>query len=572
MITARAAGDTALLLDTDDPPAWLAAAIKAAAWPGVREIVPGAQTVLVIIEPGSMPLDKLTAAIAALAVAEPESGETRLVEIPVSYDGPDLAEVAELAQLTIQEVIERHSGGLYTVGWLGFAPGFGYLTGLDQRLAGVPRLATPRLRVPAGSVAIAAGLAAVYPSDSPGGWRLLGRTTVRTWDVDRVPAALFSPGTKVRFVPEDRPRDGGSSLSFQRQRTSPVVPETAPQTGRRVEVVRPGPFATVQDLGRPGSAAVGVPPSGAADQASLIAANRLVGNPDGAAGIELTLGRAALRCFGGLRLALAGAPAAVTLVAESGQPELAAGTEHPTPTIEFSQPEPAAKTEHPTPAIEFSQPELGARAERPSGAVEFGGSFEVPDGGLVSIGTPTVGLRTYVAVAGGLATRAVLGSRSVDVLSKLGGGALSPGDVLEVGLERRLDAAAPPAGPAIPARGAVARLRVIGGPRLDWFGPHALDTLCGSIYTVSPASNRTGMRLAGPALPRIAGRELSSEGMVTGSIEVPPDGQPILLLTDHPTVGGYPVIAVVAGTDIGLAAQLRPGDKISFSTSAHQRP
>ena len=107
MIKATAAGDTALLLDTNDPPAWLAAAIAAAAWPGVREVVPGAQTVLVITEPGSVPLDQLAAAVSSLPVLEPEASQTGLVEIPVSYDGADLADVAELARLTVQEVIER---------------------------------------------------------------------------------------------------------------------------------------------------------------------------------------------------------------------------------------------------------------------------------------------------------------------------------------------------------------------------------------------------------------------------------------------------------------------------------
>jgi len=518
MIKARQAGDTAVLFDTSDPPAWLAAAINAADLPGVRDVVPGARTVLVIIEPGSIPLDELAAAVVSLPVIEPEAGETGLVEIPVVYDGPDLADVARLAQMSVDEVIARHSGGLYTVGWLGFAPGFGYLTGLDQRLSGVPRLDTPRVAVPAGSVAIAAGLAAVYPSASPGGWRLLGRTTVRTWDVDREPPALFSPGAKVRFVASI----GGRSMSSQRHQTFPDVPQvtSGKATGPRIEVVRPGPFATVQDLGRPGSAAFGVPPSGAADSASLTAANRLVGNADGTAGIELTLGRATFRCHGGLRLAVTGAPAEVVLAAGTDQPTL---------------------------------------------AIEFGASFEVLDGGLVSIGAPAAGLRTYVAVSGGLATPTVLGSRSVDVLSGLGGGALQAGDVLAIGSDRRAESIPQVPGPAIPGRGTVARLQVMAGPRIDWFGADALDTLCDSIYTVSPASNRTGLRLTGPPLPRLTGRELPSEGMVTGSIEVPPDGQPILLLADHPTVGGYPVIAVVATTDLAIAAQLRPGDKISFA-------
>jgi KipI family sensor histidine kinase inhibitor len=522
MITATLAGDAAVLFETDEPPAWLAAAIAAAELPWVREVVPGARTVLVITEPGSVRLDELIATVGSLPVIEPEAMQTRLVEIPVSYDGPDLAEVAELAGMTVQEVISRHRDGLYTVGWLGFAPGFGYLTGLDPRLHGVPRLATPRLTVPAGSVAIAAGLAAVYPSVSPGGWRLIGRTTVRTWDVEREPAALFSPGTKVRFIAE-RPSytslvpDQPARTDPERQTLSamPIGPDR-----RQIEVMRPGPFATVQDLGRVGTASVGVPPSGAADRASLIAANRLAGNPDGAAGIELTLGRAAFRCLGGLRLAVTGAPTVVTLAVE---------------------------------------PDAAERV------IEFGTSFEVPDEAVVKIGAPAAGLRTYLAVTGGLATPAVLGSRSADVLSGLGVGALRAGDVLTVGLDRPLDSAVPAAGTAIPARGDVAYVRVVGGPRLGWFEPGALELLCGSIYSLSPASNRTGLRLSGPPLPRLSGAELPSEAMVTGSIEVPPDGQPILLLADHPTVGGYPVIAVVISADVGTAAQLRPGDKISFA-------
>ena len=116
----------------------------------------------------------------------------------------------------------------------------------------------------------------------------------------------------------------------------------------------------------------------------------------------------------------------------------------------------------------------------------------------------------------------------------------------------------------LPQRGRPAVLRVLPGPRLDWFGQDALAALCGAPYTVGPASNRTGLRLAGPPLPRAGDAELASEGMVTGSLQVPHDGQPILLLADHPATGGYPVIAVLVSADIGLAAQLRPGEAIRF--------
>src|SRR6185437_14562823 len=200
MIKARPTGDSGLLLDTDVPAAWLAAAIERAGLPGVVDVVPGAATVLVLTGPGTADFADLAARISALPVTEPATSIAEVIEIPVHYDGADLADVAELTGLSVTEVIEAHSGGLYTVGWLGFSPGFGYLRGLDERLMKVPRLATPRVAVPAGSVAIAAGLAAVYPRVSPGGWRLLGHTSVRMWDEDRDPAALLSPARRVRFV------------------------------------------------------------------------------------------------------------------------------------------------------------------------------------------------------------------------------------------------------------------------------------------------------------------------------------------------------------------------------------
>jgi KipI family sensor histidine kinase inhibitor len=512
MISWRPAGDAGLLIESDGPPALLAAGITLAALPGVIDVVPGARTVLVITGPDGPPPDDLAPVIANLPVADMSGPAGPAAEIPVVYDGPDLAEVARLTGLTAAEVAERHAAPEYTVGWLGFSPGFGYLTGLDERLAAVPRLASPRTGVPAGSVAVAGGLTAVYPASSPGGWQLIGRTALAMWDPARDPPALLSPGQRVRFRPVP------AADSPQRL---PAAEAPAAAGGRFLEVVRPGPLATVQDLGRHGYGAVGVPPSGAADPESLITANRLAGNPDGAAGLELTLGRAVFRCLGDAVIATAGAPAVVTVTPEAGGP-----------------------------AAEIAP----------------GSPFSVKNGSLVRIGPPSIGLRSYIAVAGGIATPAVLGSRSADLLSGLGGGPLRSGDRLPVG---PADAAAAPRPAAADRRehrfsGITRQLRVIPGPRLDWFGPGALAALRGEPYQVSPASNRTGLRLRGPVVQRAGDAELASEGMVTGSLQVPHDGQPILLLADHPTTGGYPVIAVLAGADIGLAAQLRPGDLVSF--------
>ncbi len=191
----RRAGDRALLVRTSSPHA-LRAAILAAGLPGVTDVVPGEETVLVTASRG---LELLERRLRVLRVdASGFSG--RLVEIPVVYEGADLAEVARLTGLTADEVVARHSGVEYTVAYLGFSPGFAYLTGLDPVLR-VPRRATPRTSVPAGSVAIAGPYAAVYPSPSPGGWRLLGHTALALWDVGRDPPALLGPGDRVRFQP-----------------------------------------------------------------------------------------------------------------------------------------------------------------------------------------------------------------------------------------------------------------------------------------------------------------------------------------------------------------------------------
>jgi KipI family sensor histidine kinase inhibitor len=560
MRPARPAGDAALLVEADGVAARLAAAIRAQRFADVLDVIPGARTVLVITEPASWDLDELAAAIDALPLPAAAAGSAGLAEIPVVYDGPDLAEVARLTGLDAAAVIARHQGAEYTVGWLGFSPGFGYLTGLDPALRAVPRLARPRLSVPAGSVAIAGGLACVYSVTSPGGWRVLGRTTTRIWDPGREPPALLEPGMRVRFravATLDLP--SGQHRSAQLGRFSPDPGENRPSYRKQspeIEVIRPGPLATIQDLGRAGLGHLGVPRSGAADEASLRLANRLVGNAESAAGLEITLGRAALRFAGDALVAVTGAPARISVTGGRGGLQQAA---------------------------------------------EFGTAFAVRAGSVLRLAAPAAGLRTYLAALGGIDAPVVLGSRSSDLLSGLGPGPLRAGDVLRTGAApaagQRPGAAATRTGrqriAAVPARaghqrpgpdalaqlaagrpaarpgtGGVTRLRAVAGPRDDWFGAGALAALRGGIYTVTAASNRTGLRLDGPALPRARPEELPSEGLVTGALQVPPDGMPILLLADHPVTGGYPVVAVVRSADLGLAAQLRPGQRVRFELRA----
>ena len=211
----------------------------------------------------------MTAVLAAWRPRRRRRPRRPLVEVPTVYDGADLAEVAELWGVSAEAAVRIHTGPEYRVAFCGFAPGFAYLTGLPARYE-VPRRATPRTSVPAGSVALAGPYTGVYPRSSPGGWQLLGRTDLPLWDAARDPAALLAPGVRVRFT-------------AARHRMSAL------------EVVRPGPLTTVQDLGRRGVAHLGVPRAGALDEPALRAANRLVGNAPGAAGLETTLGGVALR-------------------------------------------------------------------------------------------------------------------------------------------------------------------------------------------------------------------------------------------------------------------------------------
>lgn len=193
-------GAEAVLVELDDREQVLGlrAALRAARPAGVLELVPGARTVLVRYDPARTGMVRLAELIEGLTLAAGEDRAPDEVVVPVRYDGADLADVAELTGLTVAQVVARHVEGEYTVAFCGFAPGFAYITGLDRRLH-VPRRASPRTSVPTGSVALADEYTGVYPSPSPGGWRLIGRTELRLWDLERDPPTLLTPGTRVRF-------------------------------------------------------------------------------------------------------------------------------------------------------------------------------------------------------------------------------------------------------------------------------------------------------------------------------------------------------------------------------------
>jgi biotin-dependent carboxylase-like uncharacterized protein len=280
---------------------------------------------------------------------------------------------------------------------------------------------------------------------------------------------------------------------------------------RALDIVRAGIRTTIQDLGRPGLAHLGVPRAGALDTAALRLANRLAGNPESAAGLEVTLSGCVLRTRAAVTLAVTGARCTVRV---DGRP------------------------------------------------AEWAVPVAVPAGATVTIGPAAQGVRAYLAVGGGIAVEPVLGSRATDTLSGLGPPPVRDGDVLPVG-----PVAGEPPGVDLapyPPPPDVLTVGIRLGPRHDWFTAEALALLSSATYEVSPLTDRVGARLVGPPLARAVSGELPSEGVVLGAVQVPADGQPLIFLADHPTTGGYPVIAVVAPDALSDIAQARPGTPLRF--------
>jgi biotin-dependent carboxylase-like uncharacterized protein len=385
---------------------------------------------------------------------------------------------------------------------LGFMPGFAYLGPLPPELA-VGRRATPRTRVPAGAVAVASGQTAVYPSATPGGWHLIGRTTVRLFDPSAYPPARIQAGDRVRFeaVPALPPAE-------------PVARAGAAAEPAVLEVMEAGLLTTVQDAGRVGFRRFGVGGAGAMDERACAAANQAAGNAAGAAVLECTVAGPALRFLAPRHFAVAGA-------------------------------------------------DLGAvlhRADLGSWRVPLGVRVRARAGNVLAFGTPRRGCRAYVAVAGGLDVPLVMGSRSTDLAGAFGGfagRALQAGDRLAA-FNAAAGAEAPAPPPPAPTEDVVT-LRVVPGPQDHLFTAAAWRRFVSAEYRVRPTSDRVGCRLEGPTLEHAGPAEIASDGMLPGCVQVPPDGQPIVMGADSPTTGGYPKIATVIRADVARLAQLVPG-------------
>lgn len=506
----------------------LAAALEAAReqgkLPGIVAVVPAYASVTAFydvrtLEGSGPPYDRACAAITAAAHAAGVAGRPirrrlrrrpqigRLVEIPVRYgggEGPDLGEVSAQAGISPERAVEIHRGIEYQVQAIGFLPGFPYLSGLPPILH-TPRRATPRVKVPAGSVGIGGAQTGVYPLESPGGWNLIGRTPLRLFRPGEEPPSLLRVGDRVAF----REIDAGefSRLAAAHGGVSALEPPPERAVAKGIEVVKPGLLTTVQDLGRPGYRGVGVSLGGAADPFALRIANLLVGNPEDAAALEITL----------------------------------AG-----------------------PELEFSVDAVVAIGGAAFAGLPSWRPIAVRAGERLRFGTAEQGCRGYLAVAGGIDVPVVLGGRGTSLRAGFGGlegRALRAGDRLGIGPAAERPFRGLALSPSLlPSYGPAPTLRVLRGSEAAEFG----EALGETAFTVLPQSDRMGVRLGGKALKRGADVDLPSTAVAPGTVQVPPDGQPIVLLADAQTIGGYPQAAHVIGCDLPLAAQLRPGDSVRF--------
>jgi KipI family sensor histidine kinase inhibitor len=478
----------------------------------ILDVIPSYTTVLVVYDPDVITEDQMET---RLREGWEQSGrlvgdaDVAIITIPVVYGdefGEDLNDVSRHTGLSAENVIARHLEPTYTVGALGFAPGFTYLVGLSPALE-TPRRDRPRLRVPAGSIGIGGAQTGIYALPTSGGWNLIGRTPERLFDPLAEEAVGLRMGDQVRFRQMDRSEwHEPESISAARDTTS---------GDGIIEVLSPGLQTTVQGPGRLGHGDLGFAPNGPADRASFDAANRAVGNPVCTPALEMTLVGPRLRFHRRLSIAVAGAGLGAML---NGLPL------------------PIGRTQDVLPGDELS--------------------FKSPSGGAD-------GMRAYLAVSGGINVPLVMGSASTDLTAGIGGHegrALVAGDRLPVGARDKIAMGRP-----VPRfRRDDSPLRVMPGPQRESFSDETWDRLVSESFTVTSEANRVGIRLDGPRLTPLNGADIISEGIVTGSIQVTGEGQAIVMLPGHATIGGYTKIATVIEDDWDRLGQLVPGMRIRF--------
>lgn len=525
---------------------------------GVSEWVPAYCTVTIYYDPFVVSREKLSRTLQSFAekcVLDSDEVES-IHEVPVCYEesfAPDLKNVMSHSGLTREQVIELHSKNSYLVYMLGFLPGFVYLGGLDEQLA-TPRLAEPRMKIPAGSVAIGGEQTGIYPVDSPGGWQIIGKTPLKLYDPQREPPVLFKAGDKIKFVPIDvdeyteiEKKERAKIHTAASERKEAIAPNIwNPKTSEDeillgtyvatsgIKILNGGLLTTVQDGGRFGYQRDGFCVSGAMDSLSYKLANIIAGNEPDAAVLETT--------FSGpeIRFALA----ADFVITGANQNPMLDGIPVPLYT------------------------RIHAR-----------------EGSVLSLGMAVSGMRSYLAFTGGIVVPQILGSRSTSLKYQLGGYCgrkLLAGDELAIGEVRHAYQNIPvlceesqklflqeiqplcPVKKILALGGAALLIRVVPGPQFSMFAAEGIVIFSKSEYIVSPESDRMGYRFTGQKVESVNGTDIISDGIVFGSVQIPSSGMPMVMMADHQTAGGYAKIATVIDADLSLLAQCAPGTKVKF--------
>lgn len=464
---------------------------------------------------------------ASEALKSPEKAPIKI--IPVIYGGvygPDLPDLSKSLDKSEAEIIGLHTRPTYEVAFLGFAPGFPYLKGLDVGLH-CPRKATPRLKVAAGSVGLAGSQTGIYPQESPGGWQLIGRTPIKLFDPAAAEPSFLQPGDRLLFQASqnlnfEESRSGKSEeIDSSKDKSIDLSKDLSLAT---LEILSPGFLSSVQDFGRPGFAHLGVSAGGAADSFALQEGNRLLGNSENAAAIEMTATGATFRFL---------KPSWGCLTGSSSSP-------------------------------------------RQNGhEISMWTTYSFNAGDTLQIGNIEQGLRSYLCLQGGIDVPYVLGSRSTFLAAGWGGlygRALQTGDLLLVdapiatkGFQRSplkiRDAYSLP----------VAELSVTRGPQWHWFTEDSQQNIARFEFEVSTECNRLGLRLMAPPFARLKefqNKELPTEGVANGSLQITPSGQVMILFCEQQTTGGYPKMACIRFSELSKIGQLRPGQKLRFHVVA----
>ncbi|MFW1951973.1 5-oxoprolinase/urea amidolyase family protein [Acinetobacter beijerinckii] len=487
--------------------------LKQAQHPHIKELIPAARSILIYFDPLLVEIRSLIQWISNQKIGQHVLRQGKEIVINTRYNGIDLNNVAEYLGISTDQVIQKHTNSDWQVAFIGFAPGFAYLINPKQVFGSIPRLASPRKKVSAGAVGLAGEYSGIYPKDSPGGWQLIGQTDEILWDSQRKQPALLLPSDRVIF----------KDISHNPTQVSVPAQSFSQDDSFKKSVVlhvkNVGLQVLLQDEGRKHLAELGVGRAGAMDQTAFQQANLIVGNPNNAAVLEVLNGGLRLEVLEPTVIAVTGAETEVWI--------RYLGTDK----VKVSMYQPIA---------------LDSDDE-------------------IYIAAPTAGIRNYVAVRGGIAVEQVLNSASYDSLAGLGPCPLQVEDKI-YSAELKTQPVSLNAIPIkLPKQGEMINVDLVLGPRTDWFVEESLDLLFKQSWLVSTESNRIGLKLVGDMpLERQFNQELASEGCCTGALQIPPNGQPVLFMNDHPITGGYPVIAAVASYHLDLIAQIPVGCSIQF--------